>query len=158
MDLIPWRNKSRSRESESQYPLDAFRNQVENVFERFMRDPWSAMGAGGLEFPQLDVTECDDDVCVRAELPGVRPEDVNIEVTGNTLRLSGEKAEEREEKRGGTRYSERRFGSFSRIVQLPTQVDPDHVDATFKDGVLSVRLNKHAEARPRRIPVKAAQK
>ena len=163
MELIPWRNKSGSRTGRppAERPLVRFRDEIENVFDRLWRDPWSAglsgltaPGTGG--FPQLDLAESDDDVTVRAELPGMRPEDVRIELTGNVLKLSGEKSEQKEERERGYHYRERQFGSFSRMVQLPASVDPDKVDARYRDGVLTITLAKHAAAKPKRITVRNA--
>lgn len=163
MDLIPWRNKSRSRTSADagEHPLATLRDEMERVFDRFWLDPWGARAAGlpsgvGSGFPQLDMSETDENVTIRAEVPGIRPDDVKIEVTGNVLKLSGEKSEQKQEKRGGYRYSERQFGSFSRMVQLPAYVDTNKVDAVYKDGVLSITLPKSPEARPKRITVRNA--
>jgi HSP20 family protein len=158
MELIPIRGK-RSRSDEAGSPLARIRSEIDSVFDRFFRDPWggSALAPLTAAFPQLDVAETEHEITVRAELPGIKPEDVNIEVTGDVLRLSGEKSEQHEEKSGTFRYTERQFGSFSRAVQLPTAVDANQVDATYKDGVLCIRLPKHPEAKPRRIQVRADQ-
>jgi HSP20 family protein len=158
MDLIPWRNKSRSPMTALDRPLASFRAEFENLFDRFFREPWgtSALSSVPGMFPQLDMAETDNDVTIRAELPGVRPEDVRIEVTGNILKLSGEKGEQKEEKGRDCLYCERQFGVFSRLVQLPASVDPNQVDATYKDGVLIVTMNKHPEAKPKRITVRNA--
>ena len=102
----------------------------------------------------MDLAESNDDVTVRIELPGVNPEDVEISVSGNVLSVRGEKQQDREEKRRDYLYAERAFGSFARSVTLPSSVDPDKVDATYKDGVLTVKLAKRADAKPKRIPVR----
>ena len=158
MDLIPWRNKSRSPMTAPERPLSSFRAEIDSLFDRFFREPWSGGGllSGAGMFPQLDMVGSDNDVTIRAEVPGVRPEDVKIEVTGNLLKLSGEKSEQKEEQGRDYVCCERQFGAFSRVIQLPTSVDPNKVDATYKDGVLTVKLNKHAEAKPRRITVRNA--
>lgn len=158
MDLIPWRNKNRTPMTALERPLSSFRAEIDNLFDRFFREPWGGSGllSGAGMFPQLDMAESDNDVTIRAEVPGVRPEDVQIEVTGNLLKLSGEKSEQKEEKGRDYLCSERQFGAFSRIVQLPTSVDPNKVDATYKDGVLTVKMTKHAEAKPKRITVRNA--
>ena len=158
MDLIPWRNKGRrgSMPEVVERPLSRMRDEIDRLFT----DPWS----GGLPslwsradgFPQIELAESDDDIAVRAEMPGVSPEDVRIEVTGNVLKLSGEKSAEKEEKGRNYHFSERQYGSFSRMIQLPSSVDADKVDATYKDGVLTITLPKRAEAKPRRIPVRGA--
>jgi HSP20 family protein len=90
------------------------------------------------------------------ELPGVRPEDVDIRITGGVLTIRGEKREEKEEKNKNLHFTERSFGSFQRSVQLPSTVDPDKVEATFKNGVLTVTVAKHADAKPKRIKVRNA--
>ena len=161
MDLIRWRNKHRALGSTVEHPLATFRNEVENLFDRFLRDPWGTNWSGMMtpatrSVPQLDLVESDNDVTVRAELPGVRPEDVKIEVSGNVLRLAGEKSQEKEEKGQNCCYCERQFGSFTRMIQLPSTVDPDKVEATYKDGVLTIRLSKHPGVKPKRIPVRNA--
>lgn len=158
MELIPWRNKGRSTMTALDRPLSSLRAEMDNLFERFFREPW---GAGGLAsapgaFPQLDLAESDNCVTLRAEVPGIRPEDVKIEVTGNVLKLTGEKSEQKEEKGRDYLYCERQFGTFSRLVQLPASVDPNKVDATYKDGVLTVKMSKHPEAKPKRITVRNA--
>jgi len=157
MDLIPWRSKSRSRNGgNSPQPLATIRDEIDHVLERFLRDPWD-IGRPGTEmgtFPRLDLVESEDDVTVRAELPGVSPKSVTVEVTAGVLKVSGEKAEEREEKRADFVYSERQFGSFVRTVALPAAVDPDRVEASFKDGVLTVRIAKRPDARPKKITVR----
>jgi HSP20 family protein len=133
---------------------------VDDLFERLFRDPWgtslaeSAFGGFGAG-PPLDVSETDKQLTLRFELPGVKPDDVEINVSGSVLTLRGEKSESREEKSATCTYSERSYGSFSRSVQLPSTVDPDKVEATYKDGVLSVTLGKHPGAQPKRITVKS---
>jgi len=163
MNLIPWSNKRRSSSELSTVdrPLADFRTEIETLFDRFFEDPWGmrllgGRGLPGATYPQIDLSESDKDVTIRAELPGVRPEDVDIEVRGNTLRLSGEKSEQREDQAGGQFYSERRFGRFQRNIQLPGSVDPDKIDARYKDGVLTITLAKHPEAQPRKVTVRHA--
>ncbi|MEX2558364.1 MAG: Hsp20/alpha crystallin family protein [Pirellulales bacterium] len=129
------------------------------MFDSFLREPlWGEGWMGRMDgwSPSLDIEEGDDEVTVRAELPGVNPEDLNISVTGNTLVLSGEKKETTEKKHNGFRQTERRFGSFRRAVTLPQGVDADQVSADYSQGVLTIRLAKSPEAAPKRIPVKAS--
>lgn len=161
MDLIPWRNKQRLRNELAERPAADIRTELEHLFGRFFGDPWGTSRASAFSrssgvFPQLDLAETDSDVTIRAEVPGLRPEDMRIDVTGQTLTLAGEKSAEHEERRGEYRYSERQFGSFSRTVTLPAGVDADQVEATHKDGILTIRLAKRAEARPKRIKVRNA--
>ena len=99
--------------------------------------------------------ETDKEIHVRAEIPGVKPEELDISISGNTLVISGEKKESEEKRDQGYVYQERRYGSFRREVALSTAVDAANVQADYKDGVLSVTLKKAEEALPRKIQVKA---
>lgn len=161
--LIPWRRK-RERAEQGAQPLMSLarlRNEMDTLFERFFRDPWGLVDwewpAGGLAaVPRTDLAETEDNVTVTMELPGVNPEDVQIDITGDLLTVRGEKREEKQEKKKDYHYVERQFGSFQRTVQLPSTVDPDKVDATYRNGVLTITIAKHAEARPRKIKVRHA--
>ncbi|MEP0847903.1 MAG: Hsp20/alpha crystallin family protein, partial [Phycisphaerae bacterium] len=104
--------------------------------------------------PRMEMSETDREVTLRFELPGVRTEDVDISLSGNVLTVGGEKSEQRDERRGRVHYSERSFGRFCRSVQLPTTVDPDKVDASYKDGVLVVTVAKRPDARAKKVAVR----
>jgi len=159
MNLIPWMNKREKGGGDA--PLETamtrFRDEMESLFERFFRDPWGTestptRSAWG---PRMDLAETDNEITVKAELPGVEAKDIDINVTGNTLTVRGEKKHDREEKGRDFYYAERRYGGFHRAVQLPAPVDPDKVNAEFKNGVLTVTLTKHPESRPRKITVRS---
>lgn len=106
------------------------------------------------EYPALNVWEDDDTFTVEAELPGFKNEDVDISVMGGTLTVKGERKPEAPA--GGVWHRrERAFGSFSRIVELGRDVDADKVEASFRNGVLTVSLPKAAAAKPRRIEVRS---
>jgi HSP20 family protein len=104
--------------------------------------------------PALDVVDDDDEIRVTADLPGVDKDDFQIEVVGDRLVLRGEKKAEREERKGDYYYSERSYGSFSRTIPLPAEVDPDKAEARFKNGELRIRLPKTEEAKSRRVKVR----
>lgn len=106
-------------------------------------------------WPMLDVIEQRDDVIVKAELPGVKAEDIDLTVRGNVLTVSGQKRPEvREEHTENYRHVERRSGSFYREVTLPTSVDADKIEASYDNGVLTVTLPKSAQSRPKKIPIR----
>lgn len=107
----------------------------------------------------VDVCERGDDYVITAPVPGMRPEDVELTVLGDMLRIRGERREEREEGGEGKRWllREQRFGSFERTVRLPSSVQADQANAEFKDGILTVTLPKAETARERRIPIRAGQ-
>ena len=103
--------------------------------------------------PAMDLVEAEDHLVLRADLPGLSEEDVNIEVQDNVLTVSGERTTEREEKREGYYRMERAFGNFSRSMTLPEGVDAEKIQASFDKGVLEVRIPKPEERKPRRISI-----
>lgn len=112
------------------------------------------MGASNLMVP-MDVYETDEDIVISAEIPGIKPEDVDIRVTGNTLTIQGESKQEQEQQQGNVHYRERRFGRFQRTVTLPSNVDTNKIDATFENGLLKITAAKSEEAKPRQIQVRS---
>jgi HSP20 family protein len=116
--------------------------------------PWAApIAEGGPWLPLVDIEEEDDAYVIEAELPGVKREDVNIDLVGNELTISGEIKER--ERKGILRRRTRRVGEFEFRVALPEHVDPDKVDAKLSDGVLRVRVPKAERAERRRVEVAA---
>ena len=110
-------------------------------------------GAGGPTTLPLDVAETENEFVVKASLPGIKPEDVQIAVHGDTLTIRGESKAE-EEKQGQTsRLRERRSGMFQRSLRLATPIDADKANARFKDGVLTLTLPKSEQARPKQIRI-----
>ncbi len=107
-------------------------------------------------FPLLNLSEDQDHVYVRAELAGVRPEDIDITMEDNKLILRGERKIPAEEKVVGYHRREREAGSFRRVVRLPNRLDPAKVEAVFKDGILTITMAKPEEIKPRQITVKTA--
>lgn len=105
-------------------------------------------------FPLINLTEDKDGYYVRAELPGLKADELNISVTGNTLSVSGERKIVSEGKDIKYHRREREAGSFSRIISLPGEVNSDKVDAKLKDGILTVNIPKAEIAKPKQITVK----
>lgn len=102
----------------------------------------------------IDMYERDDELVIRASLPGLKPEDVQISVTGNVLTIQGEYEDKDERDQEGFYVRERRFGAFRRSVRLPSDVDADQIEATSQDGVLKITAPKTEESKPKTIPVK----
>jgi HSP20 family protein len=105
--------------------------------------------------PAVDVTENDDEYVITAELPGAKKDDVTVELHEGALTIRGEKKSEREEKKDQARYVERLYGTFSRSFSLPPNASEDKLRATFEDGVLTIRVQKKEEAKPRVINIKS---
>ena len=158
MNLIPWRNKMREGDSGHLMPLAELRSEMDRLFESFFREPlaamdWSPWGSGKWS-PAIDVAENDQELTVRAELPGIDPKDLEVTVTGNQLVLSGEKKESSEHEGKDFHQSETHYGSFRRSIPLPEGIDTEHVDAQYANGVLTLRLPKTPQAATKRIEVK----
>lgn len=131
-------------------PFEAFNRAIEEFFGDLNRNQdgitrsWS---------PAVDVVETPERYEVRAELPGVKKEDVEINVENNVLTLRGERKFEKDEQKENFHRIERAYGSFVRSFTLPTRVNPEQVEAKFDTGVLTIQIPKAAEARPRKIEI-----
>ncbi len=140
---------------------DPFRNSisVNNVMDRLFDDSFVHPGAWFAPLSvadlALDVYETKDDVVVNAALAGIKPEQVDITITGNTLSIRGESNEQNEVNEESYVRKERRYGSFSRTVTLPDGLKSDKAEATFENGMLTLRIPKSEESKPRTIKVKA---
>ncbi|MDB5397214.1 MAG: type effector protein [Rhodospirillales bacterium] len=152
--LIPFlgtRTASLSRSPSD--PLQAFRSEMDRLFDDFFTGSGASgialMRSGGMPAavvpPQIDVSETDHDIQIKADLPGLDENDIDIFVVDDVLTLRGEKKAEREEEQRGWRLVERSSGAFSRVLRLPFAVDPAQVDAAFKNGVLTITIPKPTE-------------
>jgi HSP20 family protein len=152
-DLIPW-GRSRTpqryddRRGEDPSPFLTLHREMNRLFDEAFRGfgplgEWT--GAAGLAWPNVEVTDRDNEIRVAAELPGLDEKDVEISLEDGALSLRGEKRTEHED--SDRRYSERFYGRFERRVALPSEVDEDRAKATFKNGVLTVTLPKTERAR-----------
>ena len=137
---------------------DPFREMsaVRSQFDRVFGPMFEARQESWL--PAVDVYDTKDAVVVKAELAGMNPDDIHIDVDDNVLTISGERRLEETTEKDRYYRVERRFGSFERSLALPCGVIPDEVVANYEDGVLEVRVPKGKEEKPRRIEVKAAKK
>jgi HSP20 family protein len=154
------------------HPLTTLQREIDRLFEDFGRGSWRwPFGRALTELepmwsnvtswstmPAVDVVEKDKAYEITAELPGIDEKNVELTVSGGMLSIKGEKSEEKEEKQKGYYLSERQYGSFQRSFALPEDVEADKIDASFKNGVLTVSLPKKAEAvKPeKKISIKAA--
>lgn len=117
---------------------------------------WLSPDGRRFEFtPAVDIYEDKEAIHVKAELPGVKAEDVQVTVENNVLTLKGERKLEQETKKEGYHRIERSYGSFTRSFALPNTVNTENIEAQIKDGVLALKLQKKTEAQPRRISVKS---
>jgi len=147
MALVPFVRKNAN-------PLSRLHNEMDDLFDGFFRG-LDRPFAGYKAWPTIDVAEQDDAIVVRAEVAGCKPEEIDISVYGNTLTISGEKQQSKEEKDKGYYHIESTYGSFRREIALPTDVDSAKVQATCKDGVLSITLPKAEVSKAVKVQVKS---
>jgi HSP20 family protein len=138
--------------------------EAERWFEAAFKRPFSLFGhrlsprLRAMEMdevnPSMDIFEEDGNVVVKAELPGMKKENIEVTVTDHTMRISGEKKREEKVEKKNYYWEERSYGSFARSFQLPSEVQTDKVEAKFKDGILEVRIPKTEEAKSKEKKVK----
>jgi HSP20 family protein len=133
--------------------LSSLRDELDRLFE----SPWTELARTSQLLsgwtPALDVYEGKDNFIVKAELPGMKKEDIEVSLHGDSLSISGERQSETKEENADVCRAERYFGRFQRTVTLPTSVAPDKAKAQYKDGILTVTLPKTEEAKPKQIDV-----
>lgn len=153
-------------------PFESLRREIDRVFDDFRLGSWpfpfgrrafdvEPFWRGELSFgkmPAVDIAERENEYEVTAELPGMDESNIEVKFADNVLTIQGEKKEEKEEKKKDYYLSERRYGSFQRAFRVPDGVDPDKIEASFKNGVLTVKMPKTPEAqkREKKIEVKKA--
>lgn len=158
-NLIPSGKKSVPVKREEYNPFAFLRHEMNRLFDNFFRgfeiEPFESRL--GTFSPKVDVKETDKEIKVSAELPGMEDKDIEVSLSKDTLTIKGEKKEEKEDKGKDYYHMERSYGSFSRVVPLPNEVDADKAKAQFKKGLLTVTLPKTAKAikETKKISVKA---
>lgn len=136
--------------------LLGIRDEMNRLFDDFFGSLSERSGetaAEGMWMPAVDISETEHDLVVTAELPGVKKDDVKLSVQDNTLTIKGEKKQEKETKEENYHRVERTYGAFQRTFTLPAFVNSSKIKASFKDGVLKVRLPKREEAKAKEIPI-----
>jgi HSP20 family protein len=133
--------------------VDSLQSEVNRVFDAFFGNGSDTRTRRWV--PAMDLVETDEHLVLRADLPGLRRDDVQIEIKDGALTVSGERKAEQEDKAEGYYRVERSFGTFSRSMTLPEGVDADAVQADFTDGVLEIRIPKPAERKPHRVEIGA---
>ena len=146
MALVPAKRRGRGE-------LARLHDEMDNLLGSFFGN-WEWPGFGQRAWPALDVAEGENEYVVKAEVPGCKADDIDIEIHGNVLTISGEKTEEQEKKEKGYYHVERSYGSFRRDISLGGDVDADKIEAACKDGVLTVTLPKSEKAKATRIKIK----
>jgi HSP20 family protein len=133
--------------------VDSLQSEVNRLFDTFFGG--RPVNGARRWVPPMDLVETDDHLVLKADLPGLERDDVNIEIKDGVLTVSGERRAEHEERADGFYRVERAFGGFSRSLSLPEHVDADRISASFDKGVLEVRIPKPEERKPHRVAIDA---
>lgn len=163
-NLMPWKKKEEKAGSlvkDNEKPLAGFRDKLNDVFDRFLpRWPvrfWptpfeeSALG----RFWGMDMEDGEQEVVVKAEVPGFKADELDVQVSGNLLTIKAEKKEESKGVKGNGHFEESRYRTFRRTVTLPPGTEADKIEARYHNGLLEVHVPKSEEAKGKRIEVKA---
>ena len=135
--------------------FDRMRKEMDRLWDSFFEGGHRKRGEeAGEWFPALDVSETKNDIVVKTEVPGLDPKDIDISLSEGVLTIKGEKKQEKEEKEENYHLIERSFGSFSRSIRLPRDVQGDKISASYKNGLLKVTLPKSEEAKKKEIKIK----
>jgi HSP20 family protein len=135
------------------FRVSDIQSEVNRLFDNFFGRPAASAGGGRTWLPSVDMYASKDDVVVSVELPGVSEKDVTVSITGDLLTIKGERRFENEVKEQDLLHVERTYGKFERMIQLPMAVQSDRVKATYRDGVLEIKLPKAEELKPKEIKI-----
>jgi HSP20 family protein len=137
------------------FEFDRIRGEMDRLWDSFLEGRPVRRSEDGREWlPSVDVSETKNDLVIKAELPGLDPKDIDISMNNGYLTIKGEKKHEIEEKDENYHLIERSYGSFTRSVRLPREVQSDKITASFKNGVLRITLPKSEEAKRKEIKIK----
>ncbi|OGQ95056.1 MAG: heat-shock protein Hsp20 [Deltaproteobacteria bacterium RIFOXYD12_FULL_57_12] len=135
--------------------LEKFKREMDMLWPRFFGGETAAKHVSSV-YPPLNISENADNIFIRAELPGIQANDLEIFIEGDTLTIKGERRSKKANEKTSYHRQELEYGRFSRAVALPTKVDADKITALVENGILTITLPKAEEAKPRQITVKAS--
>jgi len=147
--ILPYQKKNESH-------ADKLQRKIDNMYDQFFGPnflPSAYLLGDGNWDPKLDISEGRKDITIKVEIPGIEAKDFDISIVGRRLTIRGEKKQEQKEKDETYYRVERSYGYFNRTIELPAEVDPNKVDASYKRGVLKMKLRKIKESEMKRIKV-----
>lgn len=159
-DIVPFKKRDLPVKREGGHPLERLRDEMDSLFDDFFSgfsmEPFEGRYAKSFS-PNVDVSETDKGIKISAELPGMDDKDIEVNLNRDSLTIKGEKKEEKEDKGKDYYHVERSYGSFTRTIPLPVEIESDKAEAHFKKGVLTVKIPKSAKAveSKKKIAIKA---
>jgi HSP20 family protein len=145
-DILPWKRNKDNHAKE-------LRRDIDSMYDRFFEPDFlpSTLFGKGKWGPKLDVSEGRKDIIVKAEIPGIEAKDLDVSIDGRRLNIRGEKKQEQTEEEETYYRVESSYGYFNRTIELPAEVDPNKVDASYKKGILKIKLRKTKSSETKRI-------
>jgi HSP20 family protein len=143
-EVTPWRP----------FEFEKMRREMDRLWDSFFESKPTRRVGEGEWAPSLDISETKGDLVVKAELPGIDPKDIDISLNEGILTIKGEKRQEKEEKEEGYHLVERSYGSFTRSIRLPREIQSEKINASYKNGVLKITLPKTEEAKKKEVKIK----
>jgi len=139
---------ARKARTDIDHPFYSLQREMNSLFDNFFRGfevapHGSASGTMGVFCPSIDVKENEKEFIIKAELPGVEEKDIDVTVTGDAVTIRGEKKQEKEDKNKNYYYMERSYGSFSRVIPLDAEIESEKAEASFKNGILDIKIPKN---------------
>lgn len=153
MNLVPWKSRQRAWQPLSE--ISELQNEMDSFFGTSLMS-WPSFGSDLFEKewgPSIDLYDSKDTVLIKADLPGLKKDEINVSIENETLFISGEKKREKTENEHNFIREERSYGKFSRAVSLPASVDAKNIKASYKDGVLELVIPKKEEDKPKQIQI-----
>jgi len=148
-DIVPFKKRKVPIRRDNEHPFQRLHEEMDSLFDDFFREfsmgPFEERHAGAFS-PHIDVAETDKEIKVSAELPGMDDKDIEVNLNKDSLMIRGEKKEEKEDRNKDYYHVERSYGSFTRTIPLPVEIEGDKAEAHFKKGVLTVTVPKSSKA------------
>ncbi len=160
MSFRPWRTKQREGEPAEPSPLAGLRHEIDKLLDTYVREPLGSgewpFGFPGKWAPAIEVVDAADAVVIRAELPGVDPNGLDVTATEGRVVIAGEKPQPDRPERAELCRGEIHYGVFRRSIALPEEVDLERLDATFRHGVLTLRVPRQSAGGAKKVHIKVA--
>jgi HSP20 family protein len=154
---------ARKARTDVDHPFYSLQREMNSLFDSFFRGfdlapRGLSAGPMGIFTPSVDVKENEKEFIIKAELPGVEEKDIDVTVTNDSVTIKGEKKEEKEDKDKNYYYMERAYGSFSRVIPVDAEIESDKAQASFKNGILDIKIpkNQSAKAKGTKVAIKTA--
>ena len=153
--MVPWKERSLFPTVRFPRTMSRMEDEMEDLMARYFGNDTGWLRESPQFVPTIDLVETENQFEVTVDLPGLKPDEVDVEFSNGNLSISGKREQEKEEKGKTFHRVERRYGEFRRLLPLPTSIDKEHIEAKFEDGVLKITVPRTDDVKTKHIEVKA---